>query len=356
MLESFVKAPITDPSVPPSFRGWFEEPRRAAELILRLSGPDGTSEDERELAELMVAPRLSPWHCVKHDVDQQTKWTDERVPVTANEKRHKRVKTVAENAVRGWIGSPAVAREVEGARARLNSLVDPLVLPDQLTVTLVSAHFLGGAGYYPDGSEWSNPFDGAPEDVRSLAERIQPAFIDALKELGRRIEAAGVRLDPDDPGVLLVLAQLTLLDSNLSRPASEIVSRLNIWPPGYVDREAASHGQVATWSSRHGRSARFQADLAASAEAVARRLGPPPIRPPYSGGQKRATRSDTVALKRALAILVERDRSLTSSTLLGFVNGEEHPAFKTLRQALGKDDRWLPDRRRIDRLWPTSRH
>jgi hypothetical protein len=355
-LEEFIRAPITDPSAPPSLRAWFDEPRRAAELILRLSGPDGTDEDQRELAELMAAQRLAPWHWVKRDAEQRSKWTDDRIPVTADERRHKRQKTVAENAVCGWIGSAAVARDVEAARSELVAIVDPLVLPDQLTVTLVTAHFLGGTGYYPDGSEWPNPFDGAPQDVRDLAEQIQPVFVAALFGLARRLEAAGVRLDPNDPAVLLVLSQLALLEVDFTRPAAEIVLGLNIWPPGFVDREAASHGQIGTWSSRHGRNARFQADLAASAEAVAHRVGPPPIRPPYAGGHQRATRRDTLRLQRALASLVVQDPSLTPSSLLGLVRGDDHPALKKLRKALGVGDGWMPDQRRIERLWPKSRH
>jgi hypothetical protein len=352
-LEEIARAPLTSPSAPPSLRPWLDGPRRAAELILRLASPVGSDEDRLELAELMAAPGLAPWQWLEREADQPYRqWTDERVPKTADDRRHKRQKTAAENAVRGWIGSPAVRREVEAARPALNDLVDPLLLADQLVVTLVSAHFLGGTGYYPDGNEWPNPFDSAPQDVRELAERVRPPFVAALSQLAKNIEAAGVGLDPDDPGVLLVLSQLVLLPFDLDRSADEIVNGLNVWPPGFIDREAAMLGQIATWSGRHGRNARFQADLAAGAEAVARRLGPPPIRPPYSGGQRRATRRDTLALQKAVAVLVAQDPSLTPSALLVRERGDDHPALKQLRVALAKEADWLPERRRLERLWP----
>jgi len=344
-------------SVPASLRGCFDGPRRAAGLILRLAGPDGTADDRRELDELLVAPRLAPWHWVKRDAGQAyRKWTDDRVPVTADERRHKRQKIVAENAVRGWIGSPVLASEIEAARSELSAIVDPLVLPDQAIVTMVTARLLGGRSSYPDGSEWPDPFDGAPQDVNKCAEQIRPVYLAALMQLARRIAVAGVGLDPNDPAVLLVLAQLALLPVDLTRPPADLVRSLNIWPPGFIDLEAAVRGQVATWSSRHGRSARFQRDLLASAEAIARRLGPPAIRAPYSGGHKRATRRDTLQLEKALAVLVAQDPSLTPRSLLGAAGDGEHPALQRLRAALGVKGGWQPEQRRIERLWPKSRH
>jgi len=153
-----------------------------------------------------------------------------------------------------------------------------------------------------------------------------------------------------------LLAQLALLDVDLTLPAADLVSRLNIWPPGSVDREAAEAGHLLTNSSRHGRDARFQAHLAAFSEAVAQRTGPASIRPRYAGGQKRATRGDTVALRRALALLAAQDPSLTPRSLLGLVKGGDHPALVKLRKALGVDEDWMPDQRRLERLWPKTRH
>jgi len=229
-------------------------------------------------------------------------------------------------------------------------------LPDQDAVTLVAAHFLGGAGTLPDGTEWPNPFIGAPDDVRGLAEAIQPRFVAMLGQLAQRIEDAGASVDATDPGVLLVLAQCALLDVDLTGPAAEIVSGLNIWPPGSVDREAAAAGHLVTNTSRHGRDARFQVHLAAFAEAVAKRTGPAAIRPQYAGGQKRKTRGDTAQLRNALEVLVVKYQGLTVGELLSTVGGDDHPGLRDLRAALGWAPDFIPDQRRLERNWPKSRH
>jgi hypothetical protein len=225
-----------------------------------------------------------------------------------------------------------------------------------MTITFVVASFLDGTSRYSDGSEWPNPFVDAPDDVCELAEAIQPRFVELLGGLASRISAAGAPVDPTDPAVLLALAQLVLLRIDLLRPPDQLVEDLNIWPPGSVDREAAAAGHLATTSSRHGRNARFQALLAAFAETVAHQTGPLAIRPPYAGGGKRATRGDTAALRRALAVLIAQDPSLTPSSLLGLVRGGDHPALAKLRKALGVDEDWMPDQRRLERLWPKTRH
>ena len=301
-LEEFIReVEETTESLPPSARSRLECARKIAELILRTAGPDGTEDDRRALAELLAAESPAPWSWVQREPGTgYRKWTDDRVPRNANELRHKRQTDFAGKAVLGWIGCPAVAPEVEAARPELIALVDPLLMTDQGIVTFVTAYFLDCVSHYPDGSEWPNPLTGAPPDVMELAERIQPTFVARLRELAARIEAAGAPLDPNDPAVLLVLAQLTLIRVELARPPAEIVADLNIWPPGFIDREAATLGQVAVHASRHGRNARFQADLAAGGEAVARRLGPPAIRGPYAGGGKR--RKPAIERRRAARI------------------------------------------------------
>lgn len=288
-LETFLRdTQEVGPSLPAWVRPRLARARRIAELTLRASAAKISDTNRRELDELTTGESPEPWSWVKHDAGQPWRqWTDDRVPRTVAEKRHQRQGAFAERAVAGWIGYPAIGGELAAVRPRLIALVEPLALLDQLIVTLVTAHFLGGVSTYPDGSEWPNPFIGAPDEVRALAEEVQPDFVRVLRELATSIETAGVPLDPADPSVHLVLSQLAILRVDLDRPAAEIIGGLNIWSPGFVNREAAVRGHQATWSSRHGRDVDFQRDLDASAEAVAARLGPPPIRPPYAGGHKR---------------------------------------------------------------------
>jgi hypothetical protein len=252
---------------PPLLRLRLEEARGLAIRMLHSGGSEATSEGRDETARLLR-------------IHLGQDWAEERKPRNANEWRHKRAKDLARTVALGWLGHPGVAQEVATAKPALLALVEPLGMVDQLTVTYVTAIFLDAGAYWPDGTEWPNPFAGAPTAVLEEATRIREPFVDALGELAIRIESSGARLDPQDPGVLLVLAQLSLLDADLTRPADELVDDLNIWPPGSVDREAATHGHLATHTSRHGRNARFQADLAAGAEFLARRLGPAAIRPP----------------------------------------------------------------------------
>jgi hypothetical protein len=271
-------------------------------------------------------------------------------------RRQKRLFDLARAVAVGWLGHPAVAREVAAARPTLELLVEPLALPNQYIVSLVVARFLDATPYWSDGTEWPNPFNFVSEAVREEATRIGPLFVEELRELAMRIESAGAPLDPTDVGVLLVLAQLALLEPDLTRPAGDLADDLNLLPPGGFNRSAAVLGQLATHSSRHGRSARFQADLAASAEIFIRRVGPPAIRPPYSAGRKRAMRADTARLQRALSLLVAQDPSLTPTSLLGLVGGADHPALERLRSALGAETSWQPNLRTIERNWPKSRH
>jgi len=226
----------------------------------------------------------------------------------------------------------------------MKALVAPLSLPDQGIVTFVTGQFLDCASVYPDGSEWPDPFAGAPPDVIELAEQIQPTFVAHLRQLAARIEAAGAPLDPNDPAVLLVLSQLTLVRVALDRPPAEIVADLNIWPPGSIDREAATVGQVAVHASRHGRTVRFQADLVAGAETVARRLGPAAIRAPYAGGGKRrkprnehAQQARRAALAEVLAVHPDANAGMLRRTW----DGPPSSPGRMLRDKLGLlvDDR-----------------
>jgi hypothetical protein len=324
-----------------------------ARLTLRASGSEGTQADLDTLnAILENAPAPPPW---ARGWDEPHQWTDERVPRSANERGHKRSEDEGQRVARGWIGHGAVAREVAGAKPALNALVEPLLIYDQKSVTYVTARFLGATAVWPDGAEWPNPFADAPAWLRKAAEAIQPAFLDALRGLATRIAEAGAPLDPADLGGWLVLAQLTLLDIDLSTDLTKIVDDLNTWPPGWIDRDAAILGHVATEVSRHGRNARFQADLTRSAEVIARRLGPPLIRSVYAGGRRRSTPVETRRLRDELALLVERYPALTPASLLELVHSDDHPAMVELRTVLGAKTDWLPDRRRLERNWPKPR-
>ena len=271
--------------IAPSMREHVEAAVKIARLTLRASAEDGAQEDLDELAARIEAgPELPPWASGWNEPSQ---WIGERVARNAHERRHRRMSEEGEKVARGWIGHPAVAHEVRAAKADLNALAEPLWMYDQKAVTYITARLLGSVAVGPDGAEWPDPFADAPAWLRVTAERIGPDFVGALRALAVRIAEAGARLDPADLGGWLVLAQLALLPIDLSREPAEIVDDLNTWPPGWIDRDAAILGHVATHTSRHGRTARFEADLAASAEVLAQRLGPPAIGAPYAGGRPR---------------------------------------------------------------------
>ena len=340
--------------IAPSQRDHVEITAEIARLALRAAANGGWPEDLAEIAaRLAAAPELPPW---ANGWNEPTQWTDDRVPRTVNEARHKRASEEGQNVARGWIGHPAVAREVEAAKATISALAERLWMYDQQTVTYVTARLLGGTAVWPDGAEWPDPFAGAPAWLRAAAEQLQPAFVGALRTLAKRIAAAGAPLDPEDVAGWLVLAQLAILDFDLSRTPAEIVDELNTWPPGSFDREAATLGHVATHASRHGRNARFQADLAGSAGVVVRRLGPPAIGAPYAAGKKRNAPDTTQRLRLALAELVGLYPSLTPGRLLAPVGGGgDHPALRNLRQKMDWGPERLPDMRTLERNWPKSR-
>jgi hypothetical protein len=324
-------------------------------IPVRCAGVDSRCQDpgdrEAVLRQAQAEPSRTPMaREQQHGVS--TGHYDPRNPV---HRRQKRLFDLARAVTVGWLGHPAVAREVAAAKPVLESLVEPLGLPDQYVVSLVVARFLDAAPYWADGTEWPNPFNFVSEAVREEGARIGPLFVEELRRLAMRIEPAGAPLDPADLGGLLVLAQLALLEPDLTRPAGALADDLNLLPPGWIEREAAARGHLVTHTSRHGRNARFEADLAASAEFVTRRLGPPAIHPPYSGGRRRRPPLATLRLRAALSEIAKQHPTLTASQLLGLKAGSDHPAMTRLCEILccNLDD--LPDQRTIERNWPKSR-
>ena len=95
----------------------------------------------------------------------------------------------------------------------------------------------------------------------NLAASIAPVLIGQLRAVAQGLAGAGVPLDPEDLGTLVVLAQLTLLDVDLEQDPAKLVEDLNVPPPAWIGREAAERGEVETRVTRSGRSARFHADL-----------------------------------------------------------------------------------------------
>ena len=302
-LEGILASNPVPETWPATVRGWDASARRAAELMLRLSGSDGSDADRRDLD---LALSNQPWSWVPRGPDAPfRRWTDDRVPANEVDRRHRRQKSYAEKVVGGWIRDPRIPPILEATRPALNAIADPLALVDQGIVTFVTARFLDASAAYPDGSEWPNPFEAAPADIVELGQQLGPVYVAALMVLAQALADAGVPLEPTDRAVLLVLSQLAFLDVDLTRPLKEILANLNIWPPGAVNREEARLGHVAIEASRHGQNARFQSDLTASARALTERLGPPAIRPPYAGGHRRRRPLHEHAVERRRAALAE---------------------------------------------------
>jgi hypothetical protein len=174
-------------------------------------------------------------------------------------------------------------RTVEGYARMLWPFLAGFRSPAEVTPAhvLAWAHGIGLSGREPSSATVGARID-APAWLQRAATEIQPAFEAALRALATRIADAGARLDPADLGNWLVLAQLTLLDIDLSGDRRALVNHLNPWPPGWFDKGAAALGHVETHVSRHGRTARFQADLRGPAGGSPRsgicgasRIGPP---------------------------------------------------------------------------------
>jgi hypothetical protein len=313
--------------IAPSMREHVEAAVKIARLTLRASGDDGAQADLDQLAaRIEAAPELPPW---AGGWNEASEWTDDRVPRTPHEHRHQRASEEGKKVARGWISHPAVAREVVAAKAELSALAEPFWMYDQKAVTFITAGLLGATAILPDGAEWPDPFAGAPTWLRNTVERIGPEFVGSLRALAFRIAEAGAPLDPEDLGGWLVLAQLALLPVDLGREPAEIVDDLNTWPPGWIDRDAAGLGHVATHTSRHGRTARFQADLAAVAEVVAQRLGPPAIAAPYAGGLRRQMpsieRARDARRKALRAVLVVHPNVSAGKLIATWVAGPATP-------------------------------
>jgi len=200
-------------------------------------------------------------------------------------------------------------------------------------------------------SELPNPFLGMPSDLLGAGAQLGPALVAELRSLAHQLAERVPRLDPDDEGVLLVLAQLALLDIDLEHLDADLVDDLNLLPPGSFERAEIERGWTELRASRHA-TARMRADLDAIAAQFAARSGLAHIRAPYARGGSRATVPRTRRLREALRQLKERQPGLELGTLLAPTPDGEHPELTQLREALG----WDPDVRTLERNWPQSRH
>lgn len=271
-----------------------EQVRRLAEAARLLLAGDGAQPDIVQLAAQLdgAAEPLWWWHG----------WSEPAVadgpPQTADETRIQRLVEHGHLAILSWLGHGAVEREVRTARQPLSAMSHVLYMYSPEAIRYVTSALLRFIVIRPDWSQWPDPFAGAPPWYREAVEQIGPRFVAELESLAQRIAGAGARLDPNDPAAWFVLAQLALLDIDLSRDAVSIAADIVALPPGWFELDAARLGQVATHVSQHGRTARFKLDLDALAEDAALRYGGPPIRQPYARGGRRRAADDDKARER----------------------------------------------------------
>lgn len=241
-------------------------------------------------------------------------------PETADERRAERLVDHGHLALLSWLGHDAVEREVSTARQPLRAMSHALYMYSQDAIRYVTSALLRFIVIRPDWSQWPDPFSGAPPWYREAVEKTGSRFVAELESLAQRIAGAGARLDPNDPAAWFVLAQLALLDIDLSRDAVSIAADVVALPPGWFDLDAARLGQVATHVSQHGRTARFKRDLDALAEDAAVRYGGLPLRQPYArGGRRRAADDDKTRERRrrlkALRAVVKQFPDTTATRL-----------------------------------------
>ena len=243
-----------------------------------------------------------------------------------------------------------------GLAAWLEPLLGAPGPDDQGVLCLAIVRLLDGALVDVQGEEVANPFLTAPQAAIEAGAHYGPVLVAELRALARRLADAGLALDPDDHGVLLVLAQLALLEIDLDHLDAALVDDLNLLPPGSFERAAIDRGWTELTASRHATS-RMRADLdAIAAQLAARRSGLRHIDAPYARGGRRAAPPETRRLRDALTELVAGDRSLTPRVLLDPAGGEDHPALVKLRAALGWPADFVPEQRTLERNWPTARH
>jgi hypothetical protein len=283
-----------------------------ARIVLRAAS--GQPLDKSALREVLASlPELPPYARGWPATEQQ----GSPGRVSANERRHQRLAAAGKAAAIGWIGHPAVRREVEMASPTLVAIASPLWMFDHPTVIYVAARLLDTTVILSDGSAWPDAFEGVTESFDEQIRLQRPPYLAALHELAESVAAAGAPLDPNDLGGLLVLAQLVHLDVDWTLEPAELMERLATWPPGWVRIGDADRGHVGTVSTKHGRTARFQRDLAGAAEVIVRRIGPAAIARPYAGGRPRNAGSEPRRDERRTSLrrVIEAFPNVTASTI-----------------------------------------
>jgi hypothetical protein len=259
--------------------------------------------------------------------------------------RHERLQHSGTTAIVGWIGHPSVHRLVGAVRPLVRQLVAPLAMRDQSEITALVARAYDVTGYYPDGTEWP-AVARWPRDRLDAARAIVPALVVAIDALASALEMDGVPLDPASASDRVALAQMALLEFDLTLPAAQLVEGLNALPPGGFER-----GGGDLRMDRH-TSNRDERDLVALLRREREAHGKKKIRAVYAGGSKRRPPARTVELRRALRVLVAEDPSLTPTRLLEIVDGEEDSALVHLREILGWAEDAMPSEDRLRDNWP----
>jgi hypothetical protein len=119
---------------------------------------------------------------------------------------------------------------------------------------------------------------GTPEDRRELYARMRPEFAGEPwpgPKPSRATELRHARAEKFARRVCLTWIGHPAVSREVAaaKPAlMDLVDDLNLLPPGWIDRDAAKMGHVATHTSRHGRTADFMADLNAAGEFLVSRF------------------------------------------------------------------------------------
>jgi hypothetical protein len=277
-------------------------------------------------------------------------------------------KAIGEDSLRArlnWLRHPAVREAVERARAEAEACVDPVsrVWHSQYAITLFTVKALGFNAWGPDGIAWPDPLSLSPpervpwptslpltkKERIAWQLRVQPQFAALLSRLSYNLAQLGVPLDPSDPGDKLVLSQLLFLNVPWAEP-DRLANNLNMVGLGgwTLDEEQ-----------------RFPRSRLASAKAEQRllalnrlhraRVGRSHIPAPYARGEKRATKSSTIGLRRALSELAATKPEMTPDRLLSHFDNHPDNCVGCAVEKIVKEFGKFPDRSTLQRNWPAIR-